>query len=141
MKTKQESLVLPQHSQNAGLASELFDKRRNDMQFLMYSTDAMDDAAPPSPEMLAEIGAFMEEAFKAGVIVTTGTLQPKGTRIKLSDGKVNVTDGPFIEAKELLGGFAVIQVDTKEEAIEWATRFRKIVGEGETEVVQLFGPG
>lgn len=110
------------------------------MQFLMYSTDPMTEAAAPSPDMLAEIGKFMEEAFKAGVIVTTGSLQPKGTRVKLSGGKVNITDGPFIEAKELLGGFAVIQVNSKEEAIEWATRFRKVIGEGETEIVQLSGP-
>jgi hypothetical protein len=51
-----------------------------------------------------------------------------------------VTDGPFIEAKELIAGFAVIRVNSKEEAIEWTTRFRKVIGEGESEVVQLFGP-
>jgi hypothetical protein len=111
------------------------------MQFLMYSTDPMPENAPaPSPEHMAEIGKFMEEAFRAGVIVTTGALQPKGTRVKLSSGKVSVTDGPFIEAKELLGGFAVLQVNSKEEAIEWATRFRKVVGDGETEIVLLQGP-
>ena len=52
-----------------------------------------------------------------------------------------MTDGPFIELKELTGGFAVIQVESLEEAIEWSKRFRKIVGDGESEIVQVFGPG
>jgi hypothetical protein len=52
-----------------------------------------------------------------------------------------VTDGPSIELKELTGGFAVIQADSVEDAIEWCKRFRKIVGEGVTEIVQVFGPG
>ena len=112
------------------------------MQFLIYSTDQGPEAsAAPTPEKMAEIGRFMEEALKAGVVVTTGGLQPTGTRVKRSGGKVSVTDGPYIEAKELIAGFAVIQVDTKEEAIEWAKRFREVVGDGESEVVQLFGPG
>jgi hypothetical protein len=51
-----------------------------------------------------------------------------------------VTDGPFIELKELLGGFAVIRVKSLDEAIEWSKRFRKIVGDGESEIVQLLGP-
>ena len=51
-----------------------------------------------------------------------------------------MTDGPYIEAKELLGGFAVIQVNSLEEAIEWSKRFRQIVGDGESEIVRLFGP-
>ena len=111
------------------------------MQFLVYGTDQNAEAsAPPSPELLTEMGKFIEEAMKAGVVVTTGALQPKGTRLRLSGGKFTVTDGPFIEAKELLGGFAVIQAQSLEEAIEWSKRFRKIVGDGESEIVQLFGP-
>ncbi len=82
----------------------------------------------------------MEEATKAGVVVTTGALQPTSTRLRLSGGKFSVTDGPYIEAKELLGGFAVIQVNSLEEAIEWSKRFRQIVGDGESEIVRLFGP-
>jgi hypothetical protein len=86
------------------------------------------------------MGAFIGEAVQAGVVVATGALQPKGTRLRLSSGKFSVTDGPFIELKELLAGFAVIQVQSLEEAIEWAKRFRKIVGDGESEIVQVFGP-
>jgi hypothetical protein len=78
--------------------------------------------------------------MQAGVLVTTGALQEKGTRLRLADGKFTVTDGPFIELKELLAGFAVIQVESLEEAIEWSKRFRLIVGDGESEIVQLFGP-
>jgi len=111
------------------------------MQFLIYGTEQNPEtSAPPSPELMAELGKFMEEAVKAGVVVTTGGLQPTGTRAQLSGGKLTVTDGPFIEAKELIAGFAVIQVNSKEEAVEWATRFRKIIGEGESEIVQVFGP-
>lgn len=111
------------------------------MQFLIYGTEQNPQAdAPPSPERMAEMGKFMEEAVQAGVVVATGGLQLTGTRIQLSSGQLTVTDGPFIEAKELIAGFAVIQVDSKEAAIAWATRFRTIIGEGETEIVQVVGP-
>jgi hypothetical protein len=111
------------------------------MQFLIYDTNPNPETnPPPTPELMAEMGKFVEEATKAGVLVTTGGLQPKGTRLRLSNGKFTVTDGPFIEVKELTGGFAVIQVDSLEEAIEWSKRFRNIVGDGESEIVQLFGP-
>lgn len=112
------------------------------MQFMIYDPnfDPDADVPPPTPEMMAKMGAFIGEAMQAGVLVATGALQPKGTRLRLSNGKFTVTDGPFIELKELLAGFAVIQVQSLEEAIEWSKRFRKIVGDGESEIVQLFGP-
>lgn len=112
------------------------------MQFMVYDPNFDPDAEvpPPTPEMMAEMGAFIGEAVQAGVLIATGALQPKGTRLRLSNGKFTVTDGPFIELKELLAGFAVIQVQSLEEAIEWSKRFRKIVGDGESEIVQLFGP-
>ena len=111
------------------------------MQFLVYDTNQNPEAgAAPTPELMAEMGTFIDEATKAGVVVTTGALQPKGTRLQLTGGKFTVTDGPFIEVKELMGGFAVIQTQSLEEAIEWCKRFRKIVGDGESEIVQLLGP-
>jgi hypothetical protein len=111
------------------------------MQFIVYSVDPNPGAGSvPSPEMLAELGKFTEEAIKAGIIVATGGLQPTGTRVRLTNGKVTVTDGPFIEAKELIAGFAVIRVNSLEEAIEWTTRFRAITGDGESEIVPVFGP-
>jgi hypothetical protein len=111
------------------------------MQFLIYGVDpSLEETPPPTPELMAEMGKFIDEAIKAGVMVTTGALQPQGTRLRLAGGKFTVTDGPFIEAKELTGGFAVIKVDSLEQAIEWSKRFRNIVGDGESEIVQLFGP-
>ena len=110
------------------------------MQFLVYDPNPNPNAAPPTPEMMAEMGSFIGEAIQAGVVVTTGALQPTGTRLQLAGGTFTVTDGPFIEVKELTGGFAVINVASLEEAIEWSKRFRKIVGDGESEIVRLFGP-
>jgi hypothetical protein len=111
------------------------------MQFLVYGVDPSPEASPPpTPELIAEMGKFIEEATKAGVVVTTGALQPQGTRLRLAGGKFTVTDGPYIEVKELTGGFAVIEVASLEEAIEWSKRFRNIVGDGESEIVRLFGP-
>jgi hypothetical protein len=112
------------------------------MQFMVYDPNFDPDAEvnPPTPEMMAEMGAFIGEAVQAGVVVATGALQPNGTRLRLSNGKFTVTDGPFIELKELLAGFAVLQLNSLEEAIEWSKRFRKIIGDGESELVKLFGP-
>src|SRR5512134_772238 len=110
------------------------------MQFMVYDPnfDPDGEVNAPTPEMMAEMGAFIGEAVQAGVIVATGALLPTGTRLRLSNGKFTVTDGPFIELKELLAGFAVIEVPTLEEAIEWCKGFRKIVGDGESEIVQVF---
>jgi len=112
------------------------------MQFMVYDPnfDPNAEVPPPTPEMMAEMGKFIAEAVQADVLVATGALQPTGTRLRLSNGNFTVTDGPFIELKELLAGFAVIQVQSLEEAIEWSKRFRKIVGDGESEIVQVFGP-
>ena len=111
------------------------------MQFLVYDPNFRpENAVPPTPELMAEMGKFVAEAAHAGTLVATGSLQPKGTRLKLSGDKFSVTDGPFIEAKELMGGFAVIQTKSLDEAIEWCKRFRKIVGEGESEIVRIYGP-
>jgi hypothetical protein len=111
------------------------------MQFFIYDPNFDPEGGnPPTPEMMEEMGQFIGEAVQAGILVATGALQEKGTRLRLADGKFTVTDGPFIELKELLAGFAVIEVPSQEEAIEWAKRFRKIVGDGESEIVPLFGP-
>ena len=111
------------------------------MQYLVYDPNFNPETAtPPTQEMMAEMGAFIGEAVQAGVVVLTGALQPQGTRLRLADGKFTVTDGPFIELKELLAGFAVLEVPSLEEAIEWSKRFRKIVGDGESEIVPLYGP-
>ena len=113
------------------------------MQFMIYDPkhDPENAGPPPSPEFMAEMGKFIGEAVQAGVLVSTGALPTKGTRLRRSGGKFTVTDGPFIELKELTGGFAVIEVPSIEEAIEWSKRFRDIVGDGESEIVPIIGPG
>ena len=91
------------------------------MEFFVYFT--MEEGqkprqSAPSPEAMAEIGKFHQEAIKSGVIVASGRLSPTTTRVRKERGEVSVTDGPFIEGKELIPGFTVIRLDTKQEAIE-----------------------
>jgi hypothetical protein len=112
------------------------------MQYFVYDPNFdPETAAEPSPEMMVEMGNFIGEAMQAGVLVATGALTPQGKRLRLADGNFTVTDGPFIELKELLAGFAIIETDSLDEAVEWCKRFRKIVGDGESEIVPVFGPG
>ena len=111
------------------------------MQFLIYSAEqGSASQGQLGAETIAELGKFMEESSKAGIVVAGGGLPRKSTRLRLSGGKVSVTDGPFIEAKEFIPGFAIIQVDTKEAALDWVTRLRKIYGDGESRIAQIFGP-
>jgi hypothetical protein len=92
----------------------------------------------PTQELLAEMGKFNEELVKAGVMLAGEGLQPssKGARVKFSGNKRTVIDGPFAETKELVAGFWLWQVRSKEEAIEWLKRapFR----EGQVEIRQVF---
>ena len=94
----------------------------------------------PSKELMENMGNFIEEVMKAGVLVATDGLHPssKGKRVKLEEGKVTVIDGPFIETKELVASYAVFQVNTMAEAIEWTTRFLKVLGGGECELRPIF---
>ncbi len=96
--------------------------------------------APPSKELMERMGTFMEEITKAGVLLATDGLQPssKGTRVRLSGGKVTVIDGPFTESKELIASYAMFEVKSMAEAVEWTTRFLKVLGEGECEIRPLF---
>lgn len=113
------------------------------MKFLLYTLgDDSKPAPPPSPAQLEEIGKLIEDTAKAGILLATGGLAPSatGTRITLSNGELTITDGPFAEAKELVGGWALIEVGSKAEAIEWAKRFRLIDGDGVSHIRQVFGP-
>ena len=93
----------------------------------------------PDKKLLAEMGKFNEELVRAGVMLAGEGLHPssKGARVKFSDGKQTVTDGPFAEAKELIAGFWLWQVKSKEEAIEWLKR-APFGGGAEVEVRQVF---
>ncbi|HEX5437325.1 MAG TPA: YciI family protein [Gemmatimonadaceae bacterium] len=96
----------------------------------------------PSEQLLTDMMKYTEEMVKAGVMLQGDGLQPssKGTRVKFSGGKPNVTDGPFAETKELIAGFAIIQVKSKGEAIEWAKRWPASDAHGnlELEIRQIF---
>ncbi len=95
----------------------------------------------PSEKLLAEMGKYNEELAKAGVLLAAEGLQPssKGARVKFSGEKRTVIDGPFTEAKELIAGFWLIQVKSKEEAIEWVKRCpNPLEGESEIEIRQVF---
>jgi len=96
----------------------------------------MEAGIPPSQEMIEKMGAFIRELAESGVLLMTDGLQPssKGARVNLSGGKITVTDGRFAETKELIGGFAIIQVNSKTEAIELTKRFLTITGGGESEI-------
>ena len=115
------------------------------MRFMIMVKATKDTEAGKIPEerLFAAMAAYHEELVKAGVLLDASGLQPtsKGWRIKYSGGKRTVIDGPFTEAKELIAGYTLIQVKSKEEALEWTKRFPNPVGEGaqaEIEVRQLF---
>ncbi|WP_106401627.1 YciI family protein [Actinocorallia populi] len=95
--------------------------------------------AEADEKLFAEMGAFVEEMTKAGVLLATGGLEPRGLLVNSSGGEITVTDGPFLEAKDVVAGFALVEVRSKEEAIEVARRFRKIAGDGESQIWQVFG--
>ena len=97
----------------------------------------------PDEKLIAEMGKYNEELAKAGVMLDGAGLQPssKGVRIRFAGGKRTVIDGPFTETKELIAGYWLIQVKSREEALEWARRIPAPHGEdreGEVEVRQLF---
>ena len=113
------------------------------MKFLGLYRPAAPEGTPPSQENMAKMGKLIEEMTKAGVLLATEGCMPssQGARVRYSGGKFTVTDGPFAETKELIAGFALLEVKSKEEAIEWTRRFLEVVGEGENEIRQIFEGG
>ncbi|HEY1417692.1 MAG TPA: YciI family protein [Myxococcaceae bacterium] len=112
------------------------------MRFLMtYQQDP--NVAPPTPEKLAAIGAYTQKNMQSGVVVMTGGLvrPDHGTKVKAERGKFSVIDGPFAETKELIDGFAVIEVPSKAAAIAVAQEFMQLAGDGTGEILQMFDPG
>lgn len=112
------------------------------MKFLCIYKPSKPEGTPPTQEHMAAMGKLIEESMKSGVLLATEGCLPsaKGARVRLSNGNLTVTDGPFTEAKEIIGGFALLQVKSKEEAIEHTKHFLKIAGDGETEIRQVFEP-
>jgi hypothetical protein len=110
---------------------------------LVKATKDTEAGAMPEEKLIAAMATYHEELAKAGVLLDATGLQPssKGFRVKYSGAKRTVVDGPFTETKELIAGYTLIQVKSKQEAVEWAKRFPNPHGEGsdsEIEVRQLF---
>ncbi len=110
------------------------------MKFLCLYKPAKPEGTPPTEQEMAEMGKLIETSMKSGTLLATEGCLPsaKGARIRLSQGKFTVIDGPFTESKELVAGFALIQAKSKEEAIEYIKDFLKVAGDGETEIRQIF---
>jgi hypothetical protein len=99
-----------------------------------------DPIAPPTPKMMQDMGAFIAEAVNSGVLLATEGFGPSTNNdviARLRGGKFTVTDGPFTEAKEVIGGFALLQVKSREELLDWTRRFMQICGDGECEIHRL----
>jgi hypothetical protein len=108
------------------------------MKFLsVYKT--AERTVPPSPEEMASMGKLIEEGMKAGWLLAVEGCMPSatGARVRKSNGKMLVTDGPFAETKELIGGLAILQANSKEHAIELAKYFLGHAADGECELRQL----
>ena len=110
---------------------------------IVKATKDSEAGAMPEEKLLAAMAAFHEELAKAGVLLDGSGLQPssKGWRIRYDGDKRVITDGPFAESKELIAGYTMIQVKSREEAMAWTRRFPNPAGEGkpgEIEVRQLF---
>ncbi|MGH7564325.1 MAG: YciI family protein [Vicinamibacteria bacterium] len=107
---------------------------------LLKADEESEAGVPPTPELMAEMGKLMEEVTKAGVLLATDGLHPSsaGARVRLSGGKLNVTDGPFTESKELIASYALFEVKSIQEAIDWTSRFLKVLGKGECDIYQVF---
>ena len=99
------------------------------MRFMMFIKHPADyDPADTPPALYAAMGKFIEEYAERGVFLDGAGLQPlaNGTQVRLAGGEISVTDGPFTEAKEVIGGYAICQTETREEAVELATRFMEL---------------
>jgi hypothetical protein len=99
----------------------------------------------PSEQLMSDMGRLMEEFTRAGRLISTAGLRPtsEGVRVRLRRGKLSTTDGPFTETKEVIGGYAIVEAASRDEAIELTQRFLKVHGDEwdiECEVRQLDGP-
>lgn len=115
--------------------------------FIRHSESHRESGPPPA--LMEAMGEFVQRSLKDGTLVDTGGLLPSkdGVRVRLAGGKIKVTDGPFTETKEVIGGWAILSCKTKEEAIRIATEFMELHRkhwpefEGESEVRPMFDPG
>jgi hypothetical protein len=112
----------------------------NQHAFPLHLQTRQAEGAPPTETEICTMGKFIEESFQSGKLLATEGCLPStyGARIRKTDGQFKITDGPFTEAKEIIGGFALIHASSKEEAVEFTKEFLKIAGDGETEIRQLY---
>ncbi len=109
------------------------------MRFLAIYSHVERDT-PPTPEEMAAMGKLIEQMMKEGTLISTEGCLPSalGARVRRSGSKITVTDGPFAETKELVGGFAIIEAKSKEHAIELTKTFLAVAGDGVSEIRQLY---
>ena len=111
------------------------------MKFLCLYKPAKPEGTPPSEGEMTQMGQLIEESFKSGILLATEGCLPSalGARVRLTSGSnFKVTDGPFTEAKELVGGFALIYVKSKQEAVDFTKKFMNLAGDGEVELRQVY---
>jgi hypothetical protein len=116
------------------------------MRFLSMIRVTENSGMAPSEQLMTDMGKLIEEMTRAGTLVNTAGLRPssEGVRVRISRGKLSTTDGPFTETKEVIGGYAILEARSKQEAIELTKRFLLVHGdewEIECEVRQLDAPG
>jgi hypothetical protein len=101
---------------------------------------AVETNVPPTAEMMERMGQLIEEMTKSGELIATEGCLPSalGARVRKAGQKISVTDGPFTESKELIAGFALLEADSKEHAIEQCKRFMAVAGDGECELRQIY---
>ena len=106
---------------------------------VVKATKKSESGAMPEEKMIAAMATYHEELAKAGVLLDASGLKPssQGWRVRYSGSKRTVIDGPFAEAKELIGGYTIIQVKSRDEAREWSRRFPNPVGEGEDAEIEV----
>jgi hypothetical protein len=110
------------------------------MQFItFYTPNPSAHQGPPSKEYMEQMNKLIEESMKSGELVATGGLTPiqQGVRVVQASGNVTITDGPYIESTEIIGGFAILELPSKEAAIESSKRFLKIAGDGQVTIRPL----
>ncbi len=106
------------------------------MRYITLYKPGEEATAPPSQEVQVKMGQLIQELAQSGVLIATDGLQhsSKGAKVRISNGTFTVTDGPFTETKELIAGYAIMEVKSRAEIIELTKRFLTIMGKGESEV-------
>jgi hypothetical protein len=110
------------------------------MRFLCFYKPAKAETTQPTEQEICNMGKFIEDSMKSGILIATEGCMPSanGARLRKTNGSFKITDGPFTEAKEIVGGFALINANSLQEAIEYSKTFMNLAGDGETEIRQIY---